>query len=64
MGLKSFLVWSKRILQMARKPDWNTFKRLFLVTLAGTGLLGVIGYIIKLIMTMFSASFLQKPAGG
>ncbi|MEM2636963.1 MAG: protein translocase SEC61 complex subunit gamma [Candidatus Korarchaeota archaeon] len=64
MGLRSFLVWSKRILQMSKKPDWSTFKRLFLVTLLGTGILGALGYVIKLLMMMLSTLFLQKPSGG
>jgi len=49
MGVKDFIESAKRLLVTINKPDWKTFSLSMKVVLIGVGVLGVIGYIIRLI---------------
>ena len=56
MGVRSFLSSTKRLLRLATKPGrselWLSVKICFL----GTALIGLIGFIIKLIAVTFTGS--------
>ncbi len=49
MGVNDFIESAKRLLVTINKPDWKTFSLSLKVVLIGVGVLGVIGYIIRLI---------------
>jgi protein translocase SEC61 complex gamma subunit len=49
MGVGDFIESSKRLLATINKPDWKTFSTSLKIVLLGIGLLGAIGYIIRLV---------------
>ncbi len=49
MGINDFLESAKRLLQTLNRPDWKTFSLSLKIVLVGVGILGAIGYIIRLI---------------
>ena len=49
MGIGDFIESAKRLLVTINKPDWKTFSLSLKIVLLGVGLLGAIGYIIRLI---------------
>jgi protein translocase SEC61 complex gamma subunit len=49
MGVKDFIESAKRLLVTINKPDWKTFSLSMKVVFIGVGVIGVIGYIIRLI---------------
>jgi protein translocase SEC61 complex gamma subunit len=49
MGIKEFIESAKRLLVTINRPDWKTFSLSLKVVLIGVGVLGAIGYIIRLI---------------
>ena len=51
--LKSFLLQSKRVFKLTRKPDNNEFKTIVKVTGIGIAIIGVIGFIVHFGWTLF-----------
>jgi len=49
MGVGDFIESAKRLLATINKPDWKTFSTSLKIVLLGIGLLGAIGYIIRLV---------------
>ncbi len=49
MGINDFIESAKRLLQTLNRPDWKTFSLSLKIVLVGVGILGAIGYIIRLI---------------
>ncbi|HIH89453.1 TPA: protein translocase SEC61 complex subunit gamma [Candidatus Bathyarchaeota archaeon] len=49
MGISSFIESAKRLMETLHKPDWKTYSLSLKIVLLGVGVLGVIGYIIRLI---------------
>jgi protein translocase SEC61 complex gamma subunit len=49
MGINEFIESAKRLLVTINRPDWKTFSLSLKVVLIGVGVLGAIGYIIRLI---------------
>jgi protein translocase SEC61 complex gamma subunit len=49
MGIKEFIESARRLLVTINRPDWKTFSLSLKVVLLGVGVLGAIGYIIRLI---------------
>ena len=49
MGINDFLESAKRLLVTINRPDWKTFSLSLKIVLLGVGVLGVIGYIIRLV---------------
>jgi len=49
MGINDFIESAKRLLVTINKPDWKTFSLSLKVVLIGIGVLGAIGYVIRLI---------------
>jgi len=54
-NIKSFLVQCTRVWRILRKPDGHEFKTTAKVSAIGLGLIGLIGFVISLIMNLFSA---------
>jgi protein translocase SEC61 complex gamma subunit len=49
MGVNEFIESAKRLLVTLNKPDWKTFSLSLKIVLIGVGILGAVGYIIRLI---------------
>ena len=49
MGITDFIESAKRLLVTINKPDWKTFTLSLKIVLLGVGLLGAVGYIIRLV---------------
>jgi protein translocase SEC61 complex gamma subunit len=49
MGINDFIESAKRLLVTINKPDWKTFSLSLKIVLLGIGLLGAIGYVIRLV---------------
>ena len=49
MGINDFIESAKRLMQTLNRPDWKTFSLSLKIVLIGVGVLGAIGYIIRLI---------------
>ena len=49
MGVSDFIESAKRLLTTINKPDWKTFSLSLKIVLLGVGVLGAIGYIIRLV---------------
>jgi protein translocase SEC61 complex gamma subunit len=49
MGVSEFIESAKRLLVTINRPDWKTFSLSLKVVLLGVGIVGGIGYIIRLI---------------
>jgi protein translocase SEC61 complex gamma subunit len=49
MGVKEFIESARRLLVTINRPDWKTFSLSLKIVLLGVGVLGVIGYIIRLV---------------
>ena len=49
MGLNDFLQSADRLLKTLSKPDWKTYMLSVKIVFAGVGLLGAIGFLVKLI---------------
>lgn len=48
MGVSDFIESAKRLLVTINKPDWKTYSLSLKIVLLGIGVLGAIGYIIRL----------------
>jgi protein translocase SEC61 complex gamma subunit len=49
MGINDFIESAKRLLVTINKPDWKTFSLSLKIVLLGIGVLGAIGYVIRLV---------------
>jgi protein translocase SEC61 complex gamma subunit len=49
MGINEFIESAKRLLVTINRPDWKTFSLSLKIVLLGVGVLGIIGYIIRLV---------------
>ncbi|MFP3951209.1 MAG: protein translocase SEC61 complex subunit gamma [Candidatus Bathyarchaeia archaeon] len=49
MGLDQFLQSASRLLRTLSRPDWETYSLSLKIVFAGVGILGGIGYIVRLI---------------
>jgi len=49
MGLGSFFQSAARLMRTISRPDWKTYSLSFKIVFIGVGLLGAIGFIIRLI---------------
>jgi protein translocase SEC61 complex gamma subunit len=58
MGINGFIESAKRLLVTINKPDWKTYSLSLKIVLLGIGVLGAVGYIIRLIAVVL------QPVGG
>ena len=49
MGVGDFIDSAKRLLVTLNRPDWKTYSLSLKIVLLGVGILGAIGYIIRLV---------------
>jgi protein translocase SEC61 complex gamma subunit len=49
MGVRSFLQSTKRLFQVAQKPDWQEVSLLIKITAIGVLLIGFTGFIIRIL---------------
>jgi len=49
MGLNDFLQSADRLLRTLSRPDWKTYWMSIKIVFAGIGLLGAVGFVIRLI---------------
>jgi len=54
MWLNEFLQSSDRLLRTLTKPDWNTYWMSMKIVFAGIGIMGAIGYIVKLLAAVLT----------
>ncbi len=52
MGLNEFFQSADRLMRTLTKPDWKTYWMSIKIVFAGIGVLGIIGYIIRLMSTV------------
>lgn len=52
MGLNEFFQSADRLLRTLTRPDWKTYWMSVKIVFAGIGVLGIIGYLIRLMSTM------------
>ncbi|MFH0748600.1 MAG: protein translocase SEC61 complex subunit gamma [Candidatus Bathyarchaeota archaeon] len=55
MGIKSFLESCKRLVKLIGKPETKELSASIRISVIGLGVLGILGFIIKLLATMFQA---------
>ena len=55
MGLGSFFQNASRLLRTLTRPDWKTYSLSLKIVFIGVGLLGAIGFIIRIIAATVSA---------
>ena len=48
MGLNEFFQSADRLMRTLTRPDWNTYWMSIKIVFAGIGVLGIIGYLIRL----------------
>lgn len=49
MGIEQFLQSSSRLLRTLSRPDWETYSLSLKIVFAGVGVLGGIGFLVRLI---------------
>ncbi len=49
MGIKDFIESAKHLLTTINRPDWKTYSMSLKVVLIGLTLIGVIGYVVRLV---------------
>jgi len=54
MGVGEFMQSVERLIKTLSRPDWKTFSLSVKIVFAGVGLLGAIGYLIRLISVTLS----------
>lgn len=54
MGIGEFMQSVERLIKTLSRPDWKTFSLSVKIVFAGVGLLGAIGYLIRLISVTLS----------
>jgi len=54
MGLNEFFQSADRLLRTLSRPDWKTYWMSIKIVFAGIGLIGAIGYIIRLLSAVLS----------
>ena len=54
LGIGSFIVSARRILTVSKKPDMPEFKAMIKVTGLGILLIGVLGFVIKLVFVLLN----------
>jgi len=54
MGLNEFFQSADRLLRTLTRPDWKTYWMSIKIVFAGIGLMGAIGYIIRLLSAVIS----------
>ncbi len=52
MDLNEFFQSADRLMRTLTKPDWKTYWMSLKIVFAGIGVLGIIGYIIRLMSTV------------
>ena len=52
MGLNEFFQSADRLLRTLSRPDWKTYWMSIKIVFAGIGVLGMIGYLIRLMSTV------------
>ncbi|TFH13505.1 protein translocase SEC61 complex subunit gamma [Candidatus Bathyarchaeota archaeon] len=57
MGLNEFFQSADRLLRTLTKPDWKTYWMSIKIVFAGIGIIGAIGYLVRLLAAVF------QPAG-
>jgi protein transport protein SEC61 subunit gamma and related proteins len=55
-GTKSFLLKCRRVWQVLKKPTKKEFELTAKVSAIGIGILGLLGFLIALIMTLFGSN--------
>ena len=54
MGVGEFMQSAERLIKTLSRPDWKTFSLSVKIVFAGVGILGAIGYLIRLISVTLS----------
>ena len=54
MGLNEFFQSADRLLRTLSRPDWKTYWMSIKIVFAGIGLIGAIGYVIRLLSAVIS----------
>ena len=54
MGLNEFFQSADRLLRTLTRPDWKTYWMSIKIVFAGIGLMGAIGYIVKLLAAVIT----------
>ena len=54
MGVGEFLQSAERLIRTLSRPDWKTFSLSVKIVFAGVGILGAVGYLIRLISVTLS----------
>jgi protein translocase SEC61 complex gamma subunit len=54
MPISDFFNSASRLLRTLNRPDWKTYSLSIKIVFAGIGIIGAIGYIIRLVSVTFS----------
>ena len=57
MGLNEFFQSADRLLKTLTRPDWKTYWMSIKIVFAGVGIIGIIGYMVRLLAAVI------QPAG-
>src|SRR5260370_38246295 len=69
MGARTFIQSAKRLFHVAQKPDWEETALLIKISLLGVGIVGGIGFVIRILFWLVGlynlpASHSPTPTGG
>jgi protein translocase SEC61 complex gamma subunit len=59
MGLREFFQSADRLLRTISRPDWKTYSLSLKIVLAGVGILGAIGYLVRMISFVLQSGGVQ-----
>ncbi len=60
MGLNEFFQSADRLLRTLTRPDWKTYWMSIKIVFAGIGLMGAIGYLVRLLAAVLPAQLAKK----
>jgi len=49
VGVRTFVQSTRRLLHVAQKPDWDELKLLVKISILGVGIVGGIGFVIRVL---------------
>ena len=63
MGVRSFMQSTRRLFHVAQKPDRDEVMLLIKISLIGVGIIGGIGFIIRILFWVVGLYQLPQPTG-
>ncbi len=59
MSFSEFIESTRRVLTVAKKPNWDEYKLMLKITLLGIAIIGLLGFLVKLVFTALGLGVLS-----